>query len=79
MAAACGHIARAHAAQLPDLTGLTVLLPQLHARSAFAQALQAATGKTVVLLPRVTTPRAWAAEMQPEQAVIPHEAREALL
>lgn len=53
-----------HHAQLPDLSGITVVLPALAPAGAVARALVAAAGGTALLLPRLTTLRELA-EQQP--------------
>lgn len=69
-------IVDAHAAEAPDLSRLTVLLPTLHAAPAMAQALAAAAGRAL-LLPRITTLAAWAATVDPGQPLLAPAAREA--
>ena len=54
-------IVEAHRAALPDLSGVTILLPSLHAAPAFARALARAAGSRVLLLPRIATLPDWAA------------------
>ncbi len=50
-------------ARLPDLREAIVLVPDLHAAAAVSAALHAAAGAPVLLLPRITTIRAWAAHV----------------
>jgi ATP-dependent helicase/nuclease subunit B len=53
-----------HRADLPDLSGITVVLPSLAPAAAFARSLVAAAGGAALLLPRLTTLRELA-EQQP--------------
>lgn len=76
---ACTHIVAAHAAEVPDLTRLVVLVPNLQARQRVAGCLRLAARSRVVLLPRITTLRAWAEELPVDRGVSPPAAREALL
>jgi len=73
------HIVADHRAALPDLTRCVILIPDTHAVAAVAQALHAAAELPVVLLPRITTLAAWAAQTALESEVIAPAAREALL
>lgn len=77
--AACRQIVARHGQDLPDLTHIVVLLPHLQAGQHVARRLREASGLPVVLLPRITTLRAWAAEMPLERGISPSVAREALL
>lgn len=61
---------------LPDLSGLTVLLPTLHAASGFARALIEASGGSVLLLPRLTTLAQWAASTPCDRLLWSDSARE---
>jgi ATP-dependent helicase/nuclease subunit B len=76
---ACARIVAAHAAALPDLTRITVLLPALQARHTVARELRRLAGCDVLLLPRLTTLRAWTEECTLDEPVLPVAAREALL
>ncbi len=71
-------IARHHAA-LPDLRPIVVAIPDLHAAGDVARALQHAAQVPVLLAPRITTLRAWAAEAVLTQPVLGGAAREMLL
>ena len=72
-------IVERHCAELPDLRGVIVLLPDLHAVGDFARELRHAANVPVLLAPRVTTLRAWASEVALKQSVMGGAAREALL
>lgn len=74
---AAGAIVEAHRAALPDLSGLTVLLPSLHAAPAMACALAQAAGTPVLLLPRLATLPDWAAGVPIEGRVVADSEREA--
>jgi ATP-dependent helicase/nuclease subunit B len=76
LAAVARAIVDAHAAEAPDLSHVTVLLPTLHAASAMAEALAAAAGRAL-LLPRITTLAAWAATVDAGQPLLAPAAREA--
>jgi len=76
---ACRRIAERHAADMPDLTGIVILVPHLQTRQAVAGRLRMATGSPVLLLPRITTLRAWAEDVPFDRAIVPAAAREALL
>lgn len=76
---ACRQIAERHAADIPDLTGIVVLVPHLQARPSVADGLRLATGSPVLLLPPITTLRAWTEEVPLQRGVVPAAAREALL
>ena len=75
---AAREIVAGEAVRLPDLSGVVVLLPNLHAADALGRALCAAAGRDVLLLPRITTLRAWADEA-PGPAALPDSRRETLL
>ncbi len=76
---ACADIVSKHAAALPDLTGLTIVLPTLHARHTVARELRRAAGHDVLLLPRLTTLRQWADDVSLGDPTLSGAAREALL
>jgi len=76
---AAHHVASDLRAVLPDLTHCVILIPDAHAVSAVAKALRAAAEAPVVLLPRITTFAAWAAQIALESEVIAPAEREALL
>jgi len=54
-------------ADLPHLTRVVVLIPDLHAVQDVARALREAAGLPTVLLPRITTLALWAAEVPLER------------
>lgn len=64
---------------LPDLSGLIVLLPSLHAAAPFARALARAAGRPTLLLPRLTTLPQLAAQVPLERPETPELARQGLL
>ena len=72
-------IVERHRAELPDLRKLVVLVPDLHAAGDFGRELRHAANLPVLLVPRITTLRAWAGEVVLKQAVLGGAAREALL
>jgi len=78
-ARAAHHIIADRRAELPDLTRCVILVPDLHAAAAIAQALYAAAQMPVVLLPRITTLVAWAAQIPIEAQAVAPAAREAML
>ncbi len=63
----------------PDLRGITVLLPNMHAAQPLAQALLRRAQTPALLLPQMTTLDAWAQGVLPEMAVTPDSQRSALL
>ncbi|MDP3421403.1 MAG: PD-(D/E)XK nuclease family protein, partial [Thiobacillus sp.] len=54
------HLLDHHADRLPDLSGLTVLVPNLRAGQDFARALAQAAGRAVLIPPRITPLKSWA-------------------
>lgn len=64
---------------LPDLRDLVVVVPDLHGVGDFARELRRAANRDVLLLPRITTLRAWADDIVLKQAVVGGAAREMLL
>ena len=54
------HILTAHAVALPDLRGITVLLPNYHAAHPLAQALMRVAQRPALLLPQMVTLNEWA-------------------
>lgn len=79
LAAAAHILVERHAGDLPDLTGVTVLLPSLHAVSPFARALAAAAGKPALLLPTLTTLPQLAAMATLPRSVAANSARQSLV
>ncbi len=78
-AGAARTIAEHHRATLPDWRHLVVVIPDLHAAADFARALRHAASREVLLLPRITTLRAWSDDIALKQAVVSGAAREMLL
>ncbi|MEO1767368.1 PD-(D/E)XK nuclease family protein [Thiobacter aerophilum] len=68
-----------HADALPDLSGLIVLLPSLHAVAPFARALAQAAGRSTLILPRLTTLPQLAAQMPLLQPTTSELERQGLL
>jgi len=54
------HLLDLHAGRLPDLSGLTVLVPNHRAGRDFARALAHAAGRPVLIPPRITPLKSWA-------------------
>src|SRR5512139_3104658 len=54
------HLLSQHADRLPDLSGLTVLVPNHRAGQDFARALAQAAGRPVLVPPRITPLKSWA-------------------
>ncbi len=79
MAGAAREVIGRHHTALPDLRQLVVLIPDLHAAGDVARALRHAAAVPVLLLPRITTLRAWAGEVMLTQPVLGGAAREMLL
>ena len=79
LAGAALAIVAAHRSELPDLRDAVVLLPTLHAAGGFARALSEAAGYSALLLPRITTLSALAAEVRLDKPVVTHAARHAML
>src|SRR6185295_19679529 len=77
--AAADAIVAAEKARVPDLTHAVIVVPDLHAGGDVARALRRAADVPVLLLPRITTLAAWAAEVPLDRPVAPRVAREALL
>jgi ATP-dependent helicase/nuclease subunit B len=68
-----------HGLQPASLRDAIVLIPDLHAVPDMARALRAAVQSPVLLLPRITTLRAWAGSVVLDQSVLGGAARELLL
>lgn len=62
-----------HATRLPDLSGLTVLVPNHRAGQDFARALARETGFSALIPPRITPLKAWAETLLAASAVGPAE------
>lgn len=65
--------------RLPNLAGLTILLPNFHAADLLGAALCAEAGVPSLLLPHMATLAGWAAEVALDHEVIPDSCRAALL
>lgn len=76
---AARHILTAHAAALPDLRGIVVLLPGYHAAQPLAQALMREAQVPALLLPQMVTLNEWAQSAPLETAVVTDSQRSALL
>ncbi len=76
--AAAARLARTEAARLPDLSGVTVLLPHLRAAADLSRELGREADRPALLLPKITTLRDWA-ESVPGQEPLPESRREAML
>ncbi len=73
------HILTAHAAALPDLRGITVLLPNYHAAQPLAQALMRVAQRPALLLPQMVTLNEWAQSVPLVAPVATDSQRSALL
>ena len=69
----------AEQARLPDLSAITVLLPNLHAAPALARALGQAAGRPTLLLPTLTTLPQLAKQASLVQPSVPDSERQSLL
>lgn len=65
--------------RLPNLGGVTVLLPNLHAANEFGRALRDAAGVETLLLPRFATLKSLAESCDPTRAQLPLSRRQALI
>ena len=72
-------IVRRHQGDWASLRDAVVLIPDSHAASDVAHALREAAGLSVLLLPRITTLRLWAATADPGKAIQARAVREAVL
>ncbi|MDO8892685.1 MAG: PD-(D/E)XK nuclease family protein [Sulfurimicrobium sp.] len=79
LTAAAREIVAQERSRLPNLSGLTVLLPNLHAAGNFGRALCAAAGVPTLLLPRFATLRDLAGQADPGVASIPLSRRQAVI
>jgi ATP-dependent helicase/nuclease subunit B len=77
--AAARAIVDGSAGALPDLSASVVLVPDLHAAGAVAQALREAAGGRALLLPQITTLRGLAARVELPERVSAQSAREVAL
>src|SRR5512135_2031762 len=57
------HLLDRHADRLPDLSGLTVLVPNHRAGLDFARTLAQAAGFPVLIPPRITPLKSWAEDL----------------
>ncbi len=73
------HILTVHAAALPDLRGITVLLPNYHAAQPLAQALMRVAQRPALLLPQMVTLNEWAQSVPLAAPVATDSQRSALL
>ncbi|MDP1682063.1 MAG: hypothetical protein Q8L39_09860, partial [Burkholderiales bacterium] len=69
----------AEQARLPDLSAITVLLPNLHVAPALARALGQAAGLPTLLLPTLTTLPQLAKQASLDQPSVPDSERQSLL
>ncbi len=69
----------AQAAVLPDLRGITLLLPNFHAAQPLAQALMRGAQRPALLLPQMVTLDAWAQSVRVDMPVVADSQRSALL
>jgi ATP-dependent helicase/nuclease subunit B len=72
-------ILAAHAAALPDLRGITVLLPNFHVAQPLAQALLREAQRPALLLPQMVTLNDWAQNIALDVPVLSESQRSALL
>jgi ATP-dependent helicase/nuclease subunit B len=73
------HILTRHAQAIPDLRGITVLLPNMHAAQPLARALVRAAGTPVLLLPQMVTLNEWANSVPLDAPIAADSQRSALL
>ncbi len=79
LTAAAREIIRLERDRLPKLSGVTVLLPNLHAAGDFARALRQAAGVDTLLLPRLATLRNLAEQIDPGIGRLPLSRRQAMI
>ncbi len=79
LAAAAREIVALERARLPDLSGLTVLLPNLHAAGEMGRALRDAAGAGTLLLPRFDTLKSFAEQTDPDVGRLPPSRRQAMI
>ena len=72
-------ILTAHASSLPDLRGITVLLPNFHVAQPLARALMRGAQRPALLLPQMVTLNDWAQNIVPDALVVSDSQRSALL
>src|SRR5512143_189356 len=76
---AARRILAAHAAELPDLRGITILLPNYHVAQPLAQALMRAAKRPALLLPQMRTLNEWAQSVPLDAPVVTDSQRSTLL
>ncbi len=74
-----GRILKAHAAAMPDLRNIIVLLPNFHAAQPLARALMHQAKQPVLLLPQMVTLNEWAQSIQIEAPIVADCQRSAML
>jgi len=72
-------ILAAHAAALPDLRGITVVLPNYHVAQPLALALMRAVQRPALLLPQMVTLNDWAQSVPLDAPIVTDSQRSALL
>jgi ATP-dependent helicase/nuclease subunit B len=72
-------ILNAHAAAIPDLRGIAVLLPNLHVAGPLAQALMRSSQRPALLLPQLVTLNEWAQTIPLDAPLVTDSQRSALL
>ncbi|HCA27743.1 MAG TPA: Inactivated superfamily I helicase, partial [Betaproteobacteria bacterium] len=77
--AAAAYLMARERSALPDWSPITVLLPTLYPAAEFSAALGHAANRPTVLLPRITTLKAWAEHVPIEPRILANSQREALL
>ncbi|MEN6587391.1 MAG: PD-(D/E)XK nuclease family protein, partial [Sulfuricella sp.] len=79
LCAAAREVVALERARLPNLSGVTVLLPNLHAAAEFGRILREAAGVDTLLLPRFATLRSLAEPMDTARARLPVSRRQAMI
>lgn len=79
LAAVARQIVALEQARLPDLSGVAVLLPNLHAAGDMGRALREAAGVGVLLLPRFSTLKMLAEQHDPAIGRLPPSRRQAMI
>lgn len=72
-------ILNAHAADIPDLRGITVLLPNFHVAQPLAQALMRVAQRPALLLPQMVTLNEWAQSIAIDAPMVTDSQRSAVL
>jgi ATP-dependent helicase/nuclease subunit B len=73
------HILTRHAQAIPDLRGITILLPNMHVAQPLAQALVRVAKVPALLLPQMVTLNDWASSVPLNDPVTPDSRRSTLL